>query len=140
MMKDLEENMKEADSRVQPWQAEIKPGDLYMQDTEYGFQIFGNILKPKGEGSEIYNEPHMKYYRLVNAYSVACPDGEMGDVHVSSVTRKITEWEFELAKDFKWNIKLPKQLTSRELIFEKDGLTLKVFTERNNGDNKKNES
>ena len=104
MFKDLEENMKAADARVQPWQSDLKPGDFYMENSRYGFQIFGKILKPEGEGSEIYNKPHMKNYRLVQAYSVVCPEGEMGDVHVSSVTRKIAEWEFEIAKDLKWDI------------------------------------
>lgn len=118
MFKDLVEAREEADARVQPWQVEIKPGDLYMENTEYGFQIFGKILKSEGEGSKFYQEPHMKNYRLVKAFSVACPEGEMGDVHVSSITRKLSQWEFELAKDFKWNIRLPRHSTSREVLEE----------------------
>ena len=81
----------EADRRVQPWQAEIKKGDCFKQWTEYGFYIFGEVL-------DEYREKHLKNYRLCDCFSEGCPEGEIGDVHVSQITALIAKDEFEAAK------------------------------------------
>lgn len=96
----LEEMMSQADEAVQSWQTKLKKGDYYLQvmriygDTIY---IFGKILKN-------YREPRMRNYRLVRAFSFVVPEGELGDVHVSSVTSKISSQTFEQGKRCGWDI------------------------------------
>jgi len=46
-------------------------------------------------------EPHMKNYRFANCYSVMCPEGEPGDVHIS-VMQPIAREVFDLAKKCGW--------------------------------------
>ena len=100
MFEGLGSAMKAADSRVKPWQEQVKPGDFYVQDTEYGFKIYGEVLKTDEE--PIYKQAHMKHYRLAKAYSNACPEGEVGDVHVSSIEKILSKEEFEEARDNYW--------------------------------------
>ena len=89
MLDDLGQAMQAADEKVQPWQAQIKKGDYFWQDTEYGFQIYGEILK------NAYREKHLKNYRFCRCYSEACTEGELGDIHVSIVADLLTRAEFE---------------------------------------------
>jgi hypothetical protein len=89
MLDDLSQAMLEADENTQEWQKAIKKGDCFWQETEYGFQIYGKVLKNR------YREKHLKYYRLCKCYSEACPDGEIGDVHLSVISGILTREEFE---------------------------------------------
>ncbi|RLF47181.1 MAG: hypothetical protein DRN29_03175 [Thermoplasmata archaeon] len=95
MMEAIERAREEADARVQDWQREIKVGDYFEKDTPYGFNIYGEVL-------EEYNEPRMKNFRFCKCYSIACPEGELGDVHVSTIKRKMTKDEFEEMKRRGW--------------------------------------
>lgn len=97
-MEKLGREMRAADARVQPWQAAIKPGDYFMHGTPYGFNIYGEVLK-----EDEPREQPLRFYRLCQAYSVACPEGEMGDVHVSVIERLLSEVEFREAKDRRWD-------------------------------------
>ena len=88
-----------ADKRVQEWQRRMKKGDCFRQWTPYGFEIFGEVL---GE----YDQERLKNYRRCCCYSIACREGERGDVHVSTISadldrgtferikRKLVEWAF----------------------------------------------
>ena len=96
MLEDLSRAMQTADDNTQEWQKAIKKGDYYRQDTEYGFSVYGQVLK------NAYKDRHLRNYRLVRAYSIICPEGELGDVHVSSISEIITEEEFEKAKMNGW--------------------------------------
>lgn len=87
-----------ADAQVQPFQAAAAPGDFYRQDTDYGFSIYGEILKEPEPRPE-----QLKHYRFVQAYSVACPRGEMGDVHVSQINEVISPAVFQVAKEMGWS-------------------------------------
>lgn len=91
MMDDLQANMKAADARTQEWQKQIKVGDCFRQSTPYGFDIYGEVL-------EGYEEEHLQNYRFCYCFSVACPEGEKGDVHVSVISEVITREEFEEIK------------------------------------------
>lgn len=91
----------EADKMVQPWQAEIKPGDHFVQGTEYGFFIFGVVME---SDDEFLQSEEGKYYRFCKCFSVACPDGEMGDVHVSVIERVIGETVFNRFRDKGWAV------------------------------------
>jgi hypothetical protein len=96
MLDDLSLAMQEADDRVESWQAEIKKGDYYMQETIYGFNIYGEVLRSAPRAK------HLRRYRFVKAYSLACSDGEPGDVHVSVITQIITKEQFEKARKNRW--------------------------------------
>jgi len=56
----------------------VKPGDCFMSDSGEGFLVFGEVL-------EGYPEGRLQHYRFCRCYSVACPEGELGDVHVSTI-------------------------------------------------------
>jgi hypothetical protein len=88
--------MQEADDKVKPWQSEIKKGDYYMQETKYGFNIYGEVLK------NAYRQKNLRHYRFVKAYSLACSDGELGDIHLSVVSKIITKEQFEEARKNGW--------------------------------------
>ncbi len=91
-------NRQVADARVQPWQAELESGD-YCRRLGPGFFIYHEILpnpEPRAEGLE--------HYRFTRGYSVACPRGELGDIHVSTVESRVTEKEFERARSLGWRV------------------------------------
>jgi len=94
----LREAMKAADAKVRPWQTAIGPGDCFVADSgEEGLLVFGEVL-------EAYAEPHLQHYRLCRCYSVACPEGEVGDVHVSTILCVIDRGVFELARQHGWDM------------------------------------
>ena len=95
MMEEIERAMKEADRRVKPWQRKIKVGDYFEKETPYGFKVYCEVL-------DEYHEPHLKNFRFCRCYSIVCPNGELGDVHVSTVKRRITKEEFEEMKRRGW--------------------------------------
>jgi hypothetical protein len=76
MLDDLSRAMQEADEKVKPWQSQIKKGDCFWQNTEYGFKIYGKVLR------NAYREKYLRNYRFCKCCSEACPEGETGDVHV----------------------------------------------------------
>ncbi|MFC1712834.1 hypothetical protein ACFL6S_04145 [Candidatus Poribacteria bacterium] len=88
MMGAIDEARKSADAQVKPHQAALKIGDHFLQITEMGFWIWGEVL-------ECYEEDRMKHYRFCNCFSNVCPHGEMGDVHVSVVTGTISKEAFD---------------------------------------------
>lgn len=103
MMASLESARTTADGRVTPTQSGIVPGDFVVID-HGDLQVFAHILPPDfGSGSledsmtcmELYSQPHMRNYRFTRAYSVMCPEGELGDIHVSTVAYKISKQEFD---------------------------------------------
>ncbi len=97
MFEHMREDMDEADSRVKSWQACIKPGDYFMRESGLGFTIYGEILDEEEPRPE-----HLKHYRLCKAYSQACRQGEMGDVHVSTIDELIFKEQFEAAQRSGW--------------------------------------
>lgn len=104
----------EADERVRPWQADLKVGDKFVKYA-HGLVIFGEVLDPVEEERkagadedeveytrELYSEPHMQNYRMCRCFSVTCPNGEMGDVHISTIGAVITNDQFEDARKAGW--------------------------------------
>lgn len=87
---------KAADDRIDDWQKELDKGDYFMKDSGYGFYIFGKVLKK-------HRPKYLQNYRLCECYSVGCPYGERGDVHLSTIYKKISEDEFEKYKGKGWN-------------------------------------
>jgi hypothetical protein len=105
MMSAIEQARIIADGKVQPFQAAIKTGDFFVQDTSYGFLIFGQILQTD---DAFYQSEEGKNYRFCKAYSIACSEGEVGDVHVSVISAVISKELFEEIRDKNWNIDLPE--------------------------------
>jgi len=88
MLEGLSQAMQAADERVQEWQKAIKKGDYFWQETEYEFSIYGEVLENDYEGE-------LQHYRFCKCYSSACPEGEIGDVHLSVISGILTREEFE---------------------------------------------
>ncbi len=89
MLDDLDRAMQEADRNVQTWQKTIKRGDYFWHDTEYGFTILGQVLQNG------YQVKRLQNYRFCKCYSVACPEGELLDVHISVIKGRLTKEGFE---------------------------------------------
>ncbi|MDO8508561.1 MAG: hypothetical protein Q7S27_02650 [Nanoarchaeota archaeon] len=93
----LKRDMREADSRVKPWQSEIRPGEYFVRRSGLGFNIYGEIVP-----DEEPRENHLRHYRFCRGYSIACMEGELGDIHVSTIEALLTKEEFEGAKQRGW--------------------------------------
>lgn len=116
LFKMLGENRAAADSRIEPWQR-IEPGTFFVSaNPEVEILIFGEVLDPVAElirGAEdpdcpeirmeaadikrTYADPDMAGYRFTRCFSVACPTGEMGDTHLSTISAVISKEVFEAA-------------------------------------------
>lgn len=123
MMDSIDKSRKAADERVESWQAAVKPGDFFVRMSPApGLTIYGEILDP-GEDAELYAEPQMKGFRPTRAYSKACPEGEMGDVHVSAIWKLIPRESFEKARELGWPDLLPEQacLLYVTIVRQEDG-------------------
>lgn len=101
MMQAITKAREAADRRVKSWQAAVKPGDYFAQDTDYGFMIFGHVLATE---DDFYKADEGMHYRCCNCFSVACPDGEVGDVHVSVISALISKTMFEAIKANNWQL------------------------------------
>lgn len=116
----MEAGQKQADSKTVEWQAALKPGDFFIRTVE-DIPIFCRVLDPaipvsdkenmsEEDLAEIaadalwYNEPHMRNFRFCHAYSQFCPEGELGDVHVSTALLQIDEEMFLRAKALGWKL------------------------------------
>jgi len=95
MMEALAEAMEAADRNVKEWQKAIKRGDCFRQKTEYGFDVFGKVVEDN------YTD-ELQHYRFCKCYSEACPEGELGDVHISVISEIIPKERFEQARDDGW--------------------------------------
>lgn len=85
-----------ADANVQGWQKTLDPGSYFIREA-LGIQIFCEVLPwPEDEEDEPGN------YRFCKCYSEMCPEGELGDVHISTAVRRITGEEFRAAKLAGW--------------------------------------
>ncbi len=91
----MQRDQQEADSQVKPWQSALKKGDYFHKVHATGISIYGEILR-------VYKNKEMKNYRFVRAYSIACPKGELGDNHVSTIEGLLSREEFEEMKMRGW--------------------------------------
>jgi len=100
-----------ADQAVLPFQAEAKYGDCYVRlQFDDQLVIYGELLDPTADCApdeieeviNLYAQRHMKHYRFGRHYSVCCEDGELGDVHVSSIAALLSREAFESARALGW--------------------------------------
>lgn len=80
---------KAADQRVQEWQEQIKEGNHFKRITPDGLEIFGEVLGPGLS----------RNWRRCRCYSMSCPEGETGSVHVSQMDILIDKRTFESVKN-----------------------------------------
>jgi hypothetical protein len=110
---DMSEAQEAADKRVKPSQRALKPGDCYLTVCE-DFVVYGEVLEPTHGcdadeikyQQEMWAQPHMANYRFARSFSIWSSEGELGDVHVSSVSHVITRTQFEAFKILKWTCDL----------------------------------
>lgn len=115
LLADIQKARQAADDAVGPESVQFKEGGFYARFHPSGLIIYGEILDPIQEEidagadeeevefqRQLRARPHMKNYLYTKSYSVACSDGEYGDVHVSAMDVPLTKEEFELAKELQW--------------------------------------
>ena len=116
MFESLKKAMDAADKRVKPWQEKMTtPGTYFYQEYEE-FIIWGEILNkeeflsPDEEEAEWEKQeranPALRNYRFCRCFSPLCPEGELGDVHVSEMSGLITKKTFEKARKNNWFLTL----------------------------------
>lgn len=112
MMAEIEKAREAADSRIRSEQASLSPGDHFMIPEPDGTIIFGEVLDPVEyvdpeeveDLRDFYTQNHMRGYRFSRCFSIYCPHGEMGDIHVAMVT-PISAGVFEAARVTGWNLR-----------------------------------
>ena len=109
----LREATEAAEARVAPWRAALRPGECFLSIVEDGLVVFSGAL-------EGYQEPHLKHYRFCRCFSVACPEGELGDVHVSTVACRISRRFFEEMRQAGWAMEGPSPALARCAGGERD--------------------
>ena len=113
MMEAEQKARERADRYVQPWQLKARSGDILVSLPYEDLPIFHELLDNEkivkdylwkyGDNYEeegfyildLYNKPHMKNYRFTRSFSSACPEGELGDIHLSIAIGKISREKFD---------------------------------------------
>lgn len=109
MLASMAQDRAVADAQVDPVQSGLKIGDFFIRET-HGLVIYGEVLNPiDGEDEEerefqrrTRNQPHMKHYRFTKCYSPVVPDGEYGDIHVSTVSLVLSREMFDRCRAAGW--------------------------------------
>lgn len=94
----FEEEQAQAIARaaIQPWQRDIKPGHYFIRPFE-DLAIYSEVLPP-----DEVDEDEPSDFCFTRSFSPCCPDGELGDVHLSQVGRVITRAQFEQFQAAGW--------------------------------------
>lgn len=93
---------KKADAQVEPWQRELNTGDYFVRIlAPDNFPIYGRIIDLKHKEDQDYYK-QQKNLRWTKCYSIACPEGEEGSIHISSVTMQLSPKQFEFAQKSGW--------------------------------------
>ncbi len=96
LFEQLRKDQRIADEQVQPWQAAVTAGD-YVARPGPGFLVYSEILEDPES-----REKRLEHYRFTRSYSVACPQGELGDIHVSTIEHVLSKERFERAREKGW--------------------------------------
>lgn len=72
---------------------------------EVGELIFGEVIEVTEypEDNESIAQGRENGYIFARCYSVLCPEGELGDTHITRISRVISKEEFEVAKEAGWD-------------------------------------
>lgn len=74
-----------------------------MQQSSRGSML--HVLFQVAPSESEQRELGLEQYRFTGSYSVYCPEGELDDIHVSSIDRILLPEEFETAKQRGWREK-----------------------------------
>ena len=112
----IEEGVVVAEKRATPKQWKIAYGDYWMRAHE-DILIFGHIYtedtlwsterelgateKELQEEKETMDNSYARGFRFGKAWSIACPEGELGDTHICDMI-PITKEEFDQSKGLNW--------------------------------------
>lgn len=103
---EIQKARAEADANTEEWQRGIIPGHCFVRIVDcYGepLAIYGEVIEsPYEEDRELYKEPHMAGYRLSRCFSSMCPEGELGDTHISTMIALLSREQFEKARAAGW--------------------------------------
>jgi len=116
MLAEIARQREAADAHVGDRGRLFRPGQRFVRlAPEFGTIIYGEILDPieaeREAGADedelefqrqLRDAPHMVNFRFCRCWSEICPEGEFGDVHVSSMHLDITAAEFDRARDAGW--------------------------------------
>jgi len=96
----------EANSTIKPFQEALKPGDCFCYfsaDMHPNIVIWGEVLQTDPDDEDVPAGFELQpEFRFTRCHSVACPEGELGDIHISVVQKVITRGTFEKAKAAGW--------------------------------------
>lgn len=123
MLRALRESREAADAHIRSWQREIRPGDKVLRMAPVDgslLVIYGEILdvveteRPHYDLSDPEARAEFEFvcaqfgpewqasYRFGRFYSPLCPEGELGDIHLATITCILTEDEFVEARVQHW--------------------------------------
>ena len=93
-------NQEIAALNIPSWAGNIKVGDYFVREWE-DLTIWGVVLPNEWEAG-VVTSYEGRAYRFARNYSIECPNGELGDVHLSEIGRLVSKAEFEKAKADGW--------------------------------------
>lgn len=116
LQQSMESAREKADANVTVGQTALKAGALVLRyDPDSELVIYTELLDAiEGERAaganeaeiayvaNLYNEPHMKNFRFGRHFSEACPDGELGDLHVCTVSAVMDRAAFDWFRENNW--------------------------------------
>ena len=107
-----------ADKRVEEWQIKARAGEILLSLPYPDLPVFHEILDNEnmvGENLKKYGDDYEEegmhvldtycfnhqpwHYRFCRSYSMACQEGELGDVHLSVAIGKVSREDFEKLKE-----------------------------------------
>ena len=94
----LAEALSAVDAKVKPWQAEIKPGDLFRYPAADGHYIYCEVLPDRAYQGCLRN------LRRCRCYTVGDLQGEICGVHISAVELLMSAEQFALARRQDWRL------------------------------------
>jgi predicted SAM-dependent methyltransferase len=97
----VRETQKEAFNAMKEWHAALKPGDKVLVLFPE-FPIFQELVEEDEEDKE--RSKKLPQYMLVRAYSVVCPEGELGSACRCNAAVQLTEEEWEAFCEDDWNL------------------------------------
>lgn len=111
MFQDMRRAEEEANAHLHPSQSKIGYGDHWMRTVpEADVIVFGRIygreeemIGEDRESQAMMDTSYARGYRFGRAFSVICPEGELGSTHIANMI-PISEDDFHIAGTLNWKI------------------------------------
>jgi hypothetical protein len=86
--------------------ADLKHGDCFVSpEPMLGVVVFGEVIEHDDkypEDNEHIRDARLRGYVYARCYSQMCPEGELGDKHITTIQAKISREDFDRAKANGW--------------------------------------